>query len=409
MSGRKESRFFYGYVLVIAGFFIMVAMYGTLYSFGIFLKPVLDELGWTRTTVSGAYSLCFLLSGLLSMISGRLSDRFGPRKVISCSGVLLGAGYLLMSNTSTVRGMYLYYGLLAGAGMSGGIAPVCSTITKWFIRRRGLMTGIVLAGVGTGTLIVPPIVNLLVAGYGWRTSMALAGSVTFVLVTGLAQLFIQDPGKKGILPYGAEGASIQTMQCDMAGIALRKTICNAQLWILFAIYVFAGFFIQIVVVHIAAYAISLGFSMADSAFLLSIVGIGGLIGRVAGGSTSDRIEGRVMMVVSMVSMTAGFIWLLVSSRLWMLSCFAILFGFAYGEILCMMPLLPAWLFGLRNHGAILGIITFASTFGGSIGPVAAGRIFDVTGSYRMVWIVCIAVSVAGLILAVFINKVRVKL
>ena len=128
MTEKGQPKFFYGYVVVIAGFLILVSMYGTLYSFGVFFKPVLAEFGWARATTSGAYSLCFLLSGALAMAAGRLSDRFGPTAVMSCSGLLLGLGYFLTSKMSTVWELYLYYGVIVGIGMGGGIAPSLSTV-----------------------------------------------------------------------------------------------------------------------------------------------------------------------------------------------------------------------------------------------------------------------------------------
>ena len=143
----------------MAGFIILVSMYGTLYSFGVFLKPMLGELGWTRAMTSGAYSLCFLLSGVVAIAAGRLNDKFGPKAVLSCAGFLLGVGYFLMARITTPWELYLYYGVIVGVGMGGGIAPSLSTVAKWFVKKRGLMTGITVAGTATGTLVTPLIAN----------------------------------------------------------------------------------------------------------------------------------------------------------------------------------------------------------------------------------------------------------
>lgn len=406
MTGTKQHRFFYGHLLVFSGFLIMISMYGTLYSFGVFLEPLLNELGRTRACISGAYSLCFLLSGVLAMAAGWLNDRFGPRVVISCSGILIASGYLLLSRVNTILELYLYYGLFVGTGMSGGITPVLSTIAKWFEKRKGLMTGFAIAGVGAGTLIVPPIANVLISAYGWRISFFLTGVVVFAVISGLAQLFVRDPLGKGVLPYGSEGAMIDIPEFDMEGLSLQDACRTAQLWIIFAIYVCAGFFIQIVLVHITIYAISLGVSPSGGAMLLSAIGIGSLAGRIVGGAASDRLGNRTMIITASILMVAQFSWLLLSSQTWMLLLFAVLFGLVYGEILCMMPLLPAELFGLKNHGAILGIITFASTIGGSMGPVVAGAIFDTYGGYKIVWLTCIGVSAASFILSMSIKSVE---
>jgi OFA family oxalate/formate antiporter-like MFS transporter len=405
VSGTRQGRFFYGYVLVFSGFLIMLSMYGTLYSFGVFLKPLLNEVGRTRAAVSGAYSLCFFLSGALAMVAGGLTDRIGPRTVIAGSGILIGSGYILLSRTNTLLDLYLCYGLLVGTGMSGGITPVLSTITKWFKERRGLMTGFVVAGVGTGTLIMPPIANALISAYGWRTSFLLLGMIVLAVITGLAQLFLGDPASKGLLPYGSEDAAGATGGCSVEGLSFHDACKTIQLWILFAIYVCSGFVIQAALVHTAIYAVSLGMSPGRAAMLLSVIGVGSLVGRVFGGAASDRFGNRLVMIIASILMAVQFSLLLLSSDTWALLLFAGLFGVVYGEILCMMPLLPAEMFGLRNHGAILGVIMFASTIGGGLGPVIAGVIFDVCGGYKVVWITCLSVSIATFILSASIRKV----
>jgi MFS family permease len=405
MSEKGQLKFFYGYIVVIANFLILVSMYGTLYSFGVFLKPVLSEFGWTRAMTSGAYSLCFLLSGAVAMATGRLNDRFGPRVIMSCSGLLLGSGYFLMSKIGTIWELYLYYGVIVGVGMGGGIAPSLSTVARWFVKKRGVMTGITIAGTGTGTLVTPLIANWLVSIYSWRASFTMIGMTVFILIVGLAQLLIRDPGRKGLSPYGSKTAVADRSNLDAAGLSLQEAVRTGQLWILFVIYVCAGFFIQIIIVHIVIHATGLGILPVSAASVLSIVGVGSLVGRVMGGGVSDRFGNKPTITVALIFMGAGFIWLLAARELWMLYIFAIIFGLSYGEILCMMSLLPVELFGLRSQGAILGITIFGSTIGGSIGPVVAGRIFDITGSYQVAFMICVAVAIAGLILTIFIRPV----
>jgi MFS family permease len=216
---------------------------------------------------------------------------------------------------------------------------------------------------------------------------------------------IQDPGRKGLSPYGSEEVEADTLNSDMAGLSLREAVRTAQLWILFVIYVFAGFFVQVIIAHVVIHATGLGIPALSAASVLSVAGMGSLVGRIMGGGVSDRFGNRPAMIAALILAGAGFLWLLVARELWMLYIFAMIFGIAYGEILCMMSLLPAEVFGLRSQGVILGIILFASTIGGSIGPIVAGRIFDMTGSYQIAFMICIAAAIAGLVLAIFIRPV----
>jgi len=149
-----HPSFFYGYVLVIASVCIMALFVGTLAAFGVFFKPVLNEFGWTRTMVSGAFSLCWILQGALALVMGKLTDRIGPRVVMTFCGLFLGIGYLSMSRLGSIRQFYLLYGII-GVGMSGLNVSLVSTASRWFIKRRGLVTGIILAGGGLGTLTTP--------------------------------------------------------------------------------------------------------------------------------------------------------------------------------------------------------------------------------------------------------------
>ena len=137
VNSDKNPRLFYGYIIVFAAFLIMAFTWGTILSYGVFFKPLSAEFGWTRAATSGAYSLVFLLNGALSILVGRLSDRFGPRIMITTCGLLLASGYLLMSQVSTIWQLYLFYGIV-GIGSSGSYVPAISAVTRWFVKRMTL-------------------------------------------------------------------------------------------------------------------------------------------------------------------------------------------------------------------------------------------------------------------------------
>jgi len=276
-------------------------------------------------------------------------------------------------------------------------------VARWFVKRRGLMTGATVAGTSVGTLVAPLIANRLISAYGWRDSFTLIGISVFIVIVGLAQLLVRDPGRKGLMPYGADRAAAGESNLDLAGLSLGEAVGKPQFWMLFAIYLFSGFVIQVIIVHIVVHAAELGIPAGRSAVVLAMVGVGSLVGRLTGGGVSDRIGNRPTTAAALTLMAAGFIWLLVARDLWMLLVFSILFGLAYGEILCMISLLPAELFGLKNQGVILGMIIFASTIGGSLGPVVAGRIFDLTGSYQTAFRICVVISVLSAMMAVLMK------
>ena len=204
-QAETGPRFFYGYIVVIAAFFIIMVSYGLYGTFGIFFNPLLTEFGWTRAMTSGPYSLSMIIHGVLAIIMGGLSDKFGPRFVVTLCGFFLGLGYLLMSRTSALWQLYLFYGVIIGIGISGIWVPLLSSVARWFVKKRSLMSGIVVAGGGIGSFIAAPVTGWLITNHGWRQSCVIVGSVVFIVTVVASQFLKRDPSRMGQLPYG-EGA-----------------------------------------------------------------------------------------------------------------------------------------------------------------------------------------------------------
>ena len=179
MNSTGKPGGFYGYVIVIATFLMMLVSWGTFYSFGVFFESFLAEFGWTRALTSGAFSASLVGYGVMSIIAGRLTDRFGSKIVSAVSGLLLGSGYLLMSQVNAVWQLYLLYGVLIAMGMGGFWTPLVSIVARWFMARRGLMTGIVVSGIGVGTFVIVILVNRLITTYDWRTTYIIIGIIGF--------------------------------------------------------------------------------------------------------------------------------------------------------------------------------------------------------------------------------------
>ncbi|MBP1707419.1 MAG: sugar phosphate permease, partial [Chloroflexi bacterium] len=158
---NNKSSFYYGYIIVAVCFLIMVTVFGSQLSFGVFFKPMLSEFGWTRAATAGPFSMSMLIGGALAFISGRLGDRFGPRKVVTAGAILVGLGYLLTSRISSLWQFYLFYGVIVSIGAGSIYVPLVSLIARWFGRRRGLMAGIAISGIGIGIAVVPTIASQL--------------------------------------------------------------------------------------------------------------------------------------------------------------------------------------------------------------------------------------------------------
>ena len=136
---RTKPRFFYGYIVVGAAFIILMVSFGVNNAFGVFFNPILADFGWSRAMTSGAFSLSWVIQGVLGIVMGGLNDKFGPRLVMTVCGLLMGAGFLLMSQVNAIWQIYLFYGIVVGVGMSGVMVSQVSTIAKWFVKRRSMI------------------------------------------------------------------------------------------------------------------------------------------------------------------------------------------------------------------------------------------------------------------------------
>ena len=399
---------FYGYTVVVAAFCIMVASWGTGYAFGVFFKPVLTEFGWTRVMTSGAFSLSMVIQGLIGIVMGGLTDRLGPRIVLTLCGFLIGLGYVLMSQITAVWQLYLFYGVIIGGGMSGIIVPLVSTVARWFTLRRGLMTGIVVAGIGIGVLFGPPAANWLISTYDWRMSYLILSGVVLVVIVLAAQFLKRDPAKMRQRPYGENEGGRERLKLDIQGLSFREAVYTIQFWLVFAMFLCCGFCLFAVMIHIVPHVTDLGISAATAANILAAIGALSIVGKVVFGHVGDRIGSRQVFVIGFVLMSASLLWLISIKEVWMLYLFAVVFGLAYGSCYTSMPPLVTGLFGVRSLGLIFGVINTSLTTGCAIGPLVAGYIFDVTGSYQSAFLLSAIIAIVGLILTLVLRPVNLK-
>ncbi|MFC1937845.1 MFS transporter [Chloroflexota bacterium] len=399
MTGNKKSRLFYGYVVMAAAFTIMTLTMGANRSFGVFLDPMLSEFGWTRAGISGAFTMGMLVMGSLGIVAGRLIDRIGPRTVLIGCGMFSGLGYILTSRVDNMWQLYLFYGLIVGAGMSG-ISPLVSLVARWFVKRRSLMAGILTAGLALGVSVVPLITSSLIAAYGWRVSYIILGAVVMVSVVLAAQLLRRDPGQMGLRPYGADEVKEESLASQTEGLSLAEAVRTGQFWMLSLVSFCHFFLINVVVVHIVIHAIGLGISATVAASVMSIGAAVSIPGRIMAGAVADRIGNKRAMAILYLGGFLSFILLLFARELWLLYLFSIIFGLSGWATGAMKPALTAELFGLRAHGTIIACTGLATTIGGAVGPVLAGYLYDVSGSYQSTFLICIVVSIIAVVATV---------
>jgi MFS family permease len=404
----KHSGIYFGYIIVASVFLIMVVMWGTVTSFGVFFESILKEFGWTRALTSGASSLRNLVFGLVCIATARLADQFGLRVVITFCGLVLGIGYLLMSQIHAAWQLYLYYGVIVSCGMSGYI-PMLSSVVKCFERRRGMMTGIVLSGMGTGVMIIPPIANYLVSTYGWRTAYFILAVSGFLVVSISAQ-FLKHPPHYDINHSRSTDRSGTDHQNSSPGktIKLREALLTKQFWLISALYFSFLYLVLVVFVHVFIHATGLGVTAKSAANILAIIGALCIVGMNISGQSADRIGNKQTLIISFVLMTISFLILLVARTAWTFYLFAAVLGLAYGGMQVLFSPLVAELFGLGSHGLILGSAGFSGSVGAALGPFVTGWIFDSVNTYKPAFVLCLILAGLSIILAFLIQPISNK-
>lgn len=404
VPGAKPGVF-YGYIIAIATFSIFLVVFGMRFTYGVFFTPMANDLGWSHATTSLAYSISMLMEGTFNIILGSVNDKYGPRVVITLSGILIAVGYCLIPLASSVWQFYLFYGGLIGIGTGGMFVPMVSTIARWFKVRRSLMTGIVLSGVGFGMLIMAPLANRFIESFGWRTTFLMMGIIILIIVTLSAQFLKRDPSTMGLLPYG-DTAKAYNRKLPTEGQSLKQAFRKYQLWFIMFMLFFYGYNLLSISIHIVPDAIKLGVSATIAASILATLGGFQIVGRIGMGAMADYIGNKRVFVVAFIAGIISLIWLTFNSVTWAFFIFAIVFGVAQGGIASTQSPLVASLFGLKSHGLIFGVCGFFFTLGGALGPYVTGYIFDITGSYHLAFIICIGIGVLGLILTLLIRPLE---
>lgn len=401
-----SSKFYYGYRIVGATSVIQMMYLGCVFSFGVFFPEFEAEFGWSRATISGASSLMFLVMGVLGIVMGRVSDVLGPRVLLTVAAAVFAMGYLLMYRMTTAWELYLFYGLLGGLGMGAHDVVTLSTVARWFIRYRGLMSGIVKAGAGIGQVLIPLAAAVLVSLYGWRQACLLIGVVTLLVMVLAAQVVRRDPTELGLRTLGDENRPDSESRGGEGGLTFQQAVTTRPFWILCLAKLSDFFCLLTIMTHIIPHGIDQGLAPATAVTVLSVIGGCSILGRILLGSIFDRIGAKRSLGACFMVLLATLILLRFSTDPRLLFVFAPIYGIAHGGFFAIASPSVAQYFGMRSHGVIFGFVLFFGTLGGTVGPLLSGRIFDVTGSYDIAFMALIGFAMFGLLLSSVLRPVK---
>ncbi len=305
-GSEAKPAAFYGWRVVAAAFTVLFVAYGIQFSFGVFVKQITDDMGWSRAQVVLPYAVYVVVYSGLSSVSGWATDRYGPARVVAVGGVLLALGWGGLGLSHSLWQVYLSLGVVAAIGMSAAWVPCNATVVRWFVRRRGLAVGICSSGGSVGNLVVPPIATAVVGLVGWRSTLPLMAVVGAVLMVGCSRFMIRDPEKIGLHPDGDAQAPVATATSlsDADSFTAAEARRTATFWCLFGIFALTWVAVFVPFAHVVAFAKDLDIGALAASTVLSAIGLGGLFGRLSAGPLSDRIGRRATLAV-LLSLQVG--------------------------------------------------------------------------------------------------------
>ena len=402
--------------LVLGGLTVcMLAGSGLRAVFGVYIKPMEAEMGWSRGALSGAAAVSLLLLGAAGPLVGRLADLWGPRRVITAALLVLAAGSIGSAFVQQLWHVYVTAGVLMAVGAGGAALTTGSTVVaRWFETRRGLAIGVAAAGMSAGQLLVIPLAAALTVWFGWRASYLWLGVGLLVVVVPIGALLVRNsPEERRLRPYGATGPTQTAVQAAATQAAGRVSVAEAAhtlpFWLLMATFFVCGYTSNgMVLTHFMPHALEHNFTTFQASAALGVMGAMNVVGTVASGWICDRFGRRGPLAtyyfvrgVSLVFLL--YVWNVPSLHLW-----AALFGLNYISTVPPTTTLTANIYGRFSVGELSGWIFFAHQVGAALGAALAGLLFEWTGSYASAFVSAAVMAFLASGLALMIREAPVR-
>lgn len=369
---------FDGWRMVAAVFALTLVGFGSAYTFGAFVAPLQSAFAIGRGTIGIVFGLTGFLYFGLGTVTGPLADRIGARPLAVTGIVLIGGGLLLAATARGATAVLAGYTLGVGLGVGCLYVPVLGLVQRWFVRRRGLASGLAVSGIGVGTLAMPPLAQWLIATWDWRLAYVVLGIVVLAIGLPAALMLRDDPAVLGQTP---DGDAVQGDDVAATGLTPREAIRTRSFAFLYISMMLTGAGVFVPFVHLALDAVEQGVGAGQAALLIALIGVGSTAGRFVLGGWADRVGRARAFALMGVGMGVSMAWWAVAPGFWGLATFAMMFGLFYGGWVAFAPALVADLYGRRHVGAIIGALYSGVAIGTLAGPGIAGVLHEATNSY----------------------------
>ena len=413
----KKAGVFYGIWIVIAGFVLLFLYSGAgFYSFSVFIRPLEEAFGWSRAAVSFAMSIYFIVFGICGPLAGYLTEKYGPKRVMTTFAVGAGAAFIMVSFTQTLWFFYLSYALLSLTSTGISFIPVSSLLSRWYVRRRGTAIGFTMVGISAGGLVMSPLVGVLNTYYSWRASYVFLGLMVWILAVPMTMFVMKSsPAEMGLRPDGddpntAKNSLETKINKDIPvdihkdipivvdeGWPLRPALMSRTFWWVALTFLLAPLAQGGVLQHQVPLVTEAGLAPTTAALAMGITaGMGGL-GKLSFGRLSESFPFHYVATVSF-GLQALAVFLLLSIRsTTMVWVYVFLYGFGMGGVVVLIPLVVGHFFGLAAFGTLVGTVAFIQGIGLSSGALISGLIFDYMGNYQYALILCGSIYLSAIV------------
>jgi MFS family permease len=386
MSARR--RLHPAWIVLGAVTICLLASTGLRAAFGVYIKPIEAETGWSRGALSIAAAISLLLLGATGPLAGRFADRWGPRRVIVLSLALLGVGSIAAAYVRDLWQLYLTVGVVMSVGAGGvALSTGSAVVARWFEARRGAAIGFAAGGMSAGQLVIIPLATALTLAWGWRASLLWLGLGLLAVILPLGAWLVRNaPEERGVRPYGAVGVALTAAQAkaeQQAGrVSLSEAAQTLPFWLLMGTFFVCGYTsVGMIGTHFIPHALEHDFTPMQASAALGVMGAMNIVGTVGSGWLCDRVGRRWPLAIFYFVRGLSLIFLLYVWNVPSLHFWAALFGLNYISTVPPTTTLTANIYGRFSVGELSGWIFFAHQVGAALAAALAGWVYEWTGSY----------------------------
>ncbi len=405
VQATPQNRMFYGWILVGAIWLIVVVSAGIFISFGVFLNPLLESFGWTRATVSLAYSIFMLTGGIGTLMIGGLIERYSVRKILLIGGLIHALGIMLTATTQSLWHLYLFYGVLASLGRSTFVISYVTLVNRWFHDKRGIAMGFIMSGQGMGPLLFSPLATYLIVTYSWQAAFFVIGvfmAIGIIVATVFIRDHPEDVGQQALgTPPGTASTPVSSTPARPPRVdnAWGKVLRLEGFWLLSLTHLFCCVCHSIPLVHLAAYANVAGLSALSSAWVLGTMGLTSFFGRLYWGFFADKYGSRFALMLTTSLQASFMLWLINAADPIVFFLFAVCWGFGYAGVTMQYGIIAKDIFPTELRGQAFAGVSCAAMIGMASGGYIGGLLYDVSHSYISSWWVSLITGIIAALIA----------